>query len=520
MLSGEEFKVEPALATLQNITLEAGIGEMSRQLLLDNYAPAAVVINRRHEILYALGSVGRYLSQPAGEPTQNLLDLTGPDLRPRLRLAVQGVFRARLPDSLPGATILHGGIVLPYRIDLYPLPDDEPLQLICFVTEPISPTALNGRNSQPVLSASVVLEQELQAAKIEFQGLIRALSICNEEHRAINEAALAANEEHQAAIAQLMNRKTEVEALSSEMAALNERLRETLKLQHGGNATGTGIDNIAAAILLVDREMTIRFFTPAIQPFLPLAATDIGRPLSDFDRLAGDALLHNDCQTVLREVQSFDREIALAENKNFRRRITPYRAENGEVDGFVISFTEITESKGRLPADGVGGADETCRATNGRSKLQPLLLAVSKLQGSLNTNMSGDIGKDLIRLIGQTAGMLSSTLNDLLEAREIEGIGELKPVNLPDEKLSQRRKDALKAIEILTPREREIMKMVVAGAPSKIIATDLQISQRTVENHRAAIMRKTQSRSLPALARIAFASGLNDISESPANTAR
>jgi two-component system CheB/CheR fusion protein len=48
------------------------------------------------------------------------------------------------------------------------------------------------------------------------------------------------------------------------------------------------------------------------------------------------------------------------------------------------------------------------------------------------------------------------------------------------------------------------MLRVLAGHPSKNIAADLNISQRTVENHRASIMKKTGSRSLPALARLAF----------------
>jgi DNA-binding CsgD family transcriptional regulator len=57
----------------------------------------------------------------------------------------------------------------------------------------------------------------------------------------------------------------------------------------------------------------------------------------------------------------------------------------------------------------------------------------------------------------------------------------------------------------LTVRECQIMKLVLSGQPSKNIAADLGISQRTVENHRAAIMRRTGSKSLPELARLAIA---------------
>ena len=48
------------------------------------------------------------------------------------------------------------------------------------------------------------------------------------------------------------------------------------------------------------------------------------------------------------------------------------------------------------------------------------------------------------------------------------------------------------------------MDRVLAGQPSKNIAADLNISQRTVENHRASIMKRTGSKSLPALARLAL----------------
>jgi two-component system, chemotaxis family, CheB/CheR fusion protein len=72
-------------------------------------------------------------------------------------------------------------------------------------------------------------------------------------------------------------------------------------------------------------------------------------------------------------------------------------------------------------------------------------------------------------------------------------------------KLFAGREDAANRVADLTPREREIMDRVLAGQRSKNIAADLGISQRTVEKHRASIMKRTGSKSLPALARLALA---------------
>ncbi len=55
----------------------------------------------------------------------------------------------------------------------------------------------------------------------------------------------------------------------------------------------------------------------------------------------------------------------------------------------------------------------------------------------------------------------------------------------------------------LTPKQRQVLTRVLAGHANKIIAADLGISQRTVENHRAAIMKRSGATSLPALARMA-----------------
>ncbi len=67
------------------------------------------------------------------------------------------------------------------------------------------------------------------------------------------------------------------------------------------------------------------------------------------------------------------------------------------------------------------------------------------------------------------------------------------------------RLEAMRRLALLTPRQTEVLERVLQGQASKVIASDLSISQRTVENHRASIMTKTGSKSLPALARLAVA---------------
>lgn len=72
-------------------------------------------------------------------------------------------------------------------------------------------------------------------------------------------------------------------------------------------------------------------------------------------------------------------------------------------------------------------------------------------------------------------------------------------------KLTEWQKSAAADVANLTVRQRQILELVVAGHPSKNIAVDLGISQRTVENHRAAIMKKLGAKSIPELARLALA---------------
>ncbi|HXP04899.1 MAG: response regulator FixJ [Solirubrobacterales bacterium] len=63
-------------------------------------------------------------------------------------------------------------------------------------------------------------------------------------------------------------------------------------------------------------------------------------------------------------------------------------------------------------------------------------------------------------------------------------------------------------LDLLSPREREVLEGLLAGLPNKSIAYDLAISPRTVEIHRARVMDKMGARSLSELVRFALAAGV------------
>jgi PAS domain S-box-containing protein len=63
---------------------------------------------------------------------------------------------------------------------------------------------------------------------------------------------------------------------------------------------------------------------------------------------------------------------------------------------------------------------------------------------------------------------------------------------------------AVAQVAMLSPREKEVLDEVVAGNPNKVIARHLNISDKTVEKHRANLMKKLRVRSVPGLVRLAM----------------
>ncbi len=86
----------------------------------------------------------------------------------------------------------------------------------------------------------------------------------------------------------------------------------------------------------------------------------------------------------------------------------------------------------------------------------------------------------------------------------LDRIGQALSAREEQEQQFVKKKTIEKQLKTLTPREHEVMKLVVDGAANKVIAMDLGVSQRTVEIHRARAMKKMRARSLAELVRMAL----------------
>ena len=145
----------------------------------------------------------------------------------------------------------------------------------------------------------------------------------------------------------------------------------------------------------------------------------------------------------------------------------------------------------------------------------------------IDANLPGISGLDLLRRLKEAGDLVPAIMitghsdvpmaveamkagaSDFLEkpirgAELVAGVGRALELFRDSGKLLEWRQEAADHLAGLTRRQHQIMEMVLAGHPSKNIAADLGISQRTVENHRASIMKKTGTQSIPALARLAI----------------
>jgi len=323
------------------------LGDLSLNLLLESYAPASVLINRQHEGLYYFGPTDRYLHIPAGEASRDVIAMAREGLRGKLRAAIQRASNGHESVQIADTQMNRDGETIPVRIDIRRVESDgEDLLLVSFKDGPKAKKGTKQAGSSPDESRIAELERELEATRIELETAARDLATSREEFKAINEEAMSVNEEYQSTNEELETSKEELQSLNEELTALNSQLHETVQRLRG---TSNDLQNILnssdMATLFLDGKLNIRFFTPLAKSFFSIIESDIGRPLADLARLSNDGDLLADAQAVLGGSVPLSREIETGKRAWYMRRVLPYRTQDDHVEGVVITFSDISETK-------------------------------------------------------------------------------------------------------------------------------------------------------------------------------
>ena len=413
----------------------ASLADLCRRLVLEAYAPAAILINSKHECLYSLGPIHRYLRMAPGLPNHDVLEMSRPGMRTQLREAIKQAGATKTRVISGGHVAVHGDVDS-FNIEVHPVPSDElDLLLLCFVD---TPTPQAGSHA-PIIDSErpriAELEHQLEVSRSDLHNAIRNLEISSEEQSEINEEALSVNEEYQSTNEELLASKEELQSLNEELTALNGQLQETLERQR---TTADDLQNVLfstdVATLFLDTGLNIRFFTPATRALFNVIPGDIGRPIADLNSLAIHGSMPDEARAVMAGAASWELEVQMPSGVWFNRRILPYRTHDNAVAGVVITFTDITERKrvakdlervardleqAKLSADIANHAKSRFLAAASHDLRQPLQ-TLALLSGVLAKTVVLAQSKALVARLDEALGGISGMLNTLLDINEIE----------------------------------------------------------------------------------------------------
>ncbi|MFW6245363.1 MAG: PAS domain-containing protein, partial [Fibrobacterota bacterium] len=307
---------------------------LTQEILLDRFAPAAVVIDSRFEILYHNGATNRYL-HPRGPASHNLLDQLPRELDPRIRSAVRRT--SEMKQDIPlRVSLAVNGRKTQVTLTFSPLDIEKDLFLLMF-----SERRRGKAEPEPagIEKATVrMLENELRATREENLRNTEQLRSLNEELKSSNEELQASNEEMETS-------REELQSLNEELVTLNNQLQDKIAEVE---AVNSDLNNLMSSTnvptLFLDRQFRVRRFTPALDRIMRLIPADAGRLVSDLavERL-GDEVM-DDARKVLSDLVTVKREVRVDDGW-FVRLVQPYRTDDNHIDGVVITFGDVTDLK-------------------------------------------------------------------------------------------------------------------------------------------------------------------------------
>jgi two-component system CheB/CheR fusion protein len=317
--------------------------------LIQDIAPPSILVDERNDVMYASRSAVRFMRPPAGEPTQQVLDLVHPDLQLEIRAALfqanktgQVVETGEIPVSLDGQTIgLHITVRPDRRQD-----GGTGMTMLLFAAREIDAKALTARANAAELSIARHLEDELRNTKEQLRSLIDQYEATMGDLKVSNEELQAVNEELRSAMEELETSKEELQSVNEELLTVNLELKtkidETVK-------SNDDLQNFLVATeistIFVDRQLRIKRYSKPTARLFNLIESDIGRPLADITHRMAYPDLLTDIEDAVEHLRSTEREVRSIDGGWYLARLLPYRTSADKIDGVVLTFVNISQRK-------------------------------------------------------------------------------------------------------------------------------------------------------------------------------
>ena len=346
MITDRSRALWPRLFPPPTETMQPGLGDLVKAQLLEAYAPAAVLVNSKYQGLYFFGQIDRYLRVAAGEPSREVPAMLRNGLAPKFRAAVRQAMQDRKTATIHGGEVRRNGETVGVIVSAQPVQHQgKDLVLVTFSDE-------RGRK-QPFVtetpaetSRAKQLERDLETTRRELEATIADLQASNQELTSLNEEAISMNEEFQSTNEELEASGEELQSLNEELTTVNSQLQESLDRERKGSDDLKNILNSSdVATLFLDRDLNVRYFTPAASPLFNLISTDVGRPLTHLAVRFEGIDLPAETRAVLASLTPIRRDVRSASGTWHLCSITPYRTQADRIEGAVINLADISTLK-------------------------------------------------------------------------------------------------------------------------------------------------------------------------------
>lgn len=329
----------------------------AERLILDRFAPAAVLVNDQGDILFVSGRTGRYLEPPAGKANWNVLAMAREGLREELTAAFRKASHGKRPTVRRSVTILGDRDRHRVEFTVQDVEDGDALRGLLMITfrdllTPVDVPRAAGRSGTSRRTAT--LERDLGEARQELRTTREEMQSSQEELKSANEELQSTNEELQSANEELTTSKEEMQSMNEELQTLNHEMRAKVDgLSRLNSDLKNLLDGPETATIFLDSELRVRLFTAGTTRIFKLIAGDVGRPITDIASSIDYPGLAEDAREVLRTLAAHDETVTSRDGSFHEVRITPYRTLEDRIDGVVLRFFDVTISKqleGRLRA--------------------------------------------------------------------------------------------------------------------------------------------------------------------------